>query len=354
VERFYRRNTRTVKIGTVVIGGSNPIAVQSMTKTPTVDTAATLAQIKRLQEAGCEIVRVAVPNQAAVRALERICAESRLPVVADIHFREELAVAAIKAGCAKVRVNPANLSENGFLRVVDFAGERGIPLRIGLNSGSLPPERLQRSGGEPAEALVALGERFVSAAQERGFADIVLSFKSSDPLTTLRAYRHAAEIFPYPLHLGLTEAGDPEYGFVKSAAVLGGLLLEGIGDTLRISLVGDPAREVEAAYRLLKATGRRVLEPEIIACPGCARSEIDLPQLVGIVKEATAGMSSPIKIAVCGCVVNGPGEARQADLGVTAAKGQAIIFRRGKVIRKVEKKDLASALREEIARLQVP
>jgi (E)-4-hydroxy-3-methylbut-2-enyl-diphosphate synthase len=340
-----------VRIGGVTIGGSFPIAVQSMTSTRTEDAAATGEQIDRLVEAGCEIVRVAVPGAAALKALPGLIERCPIPLVADIHFRLDLALGAVRAGAAKVRINPGNLGPDAFIEVLDAAGAAGVPVRIGVNSGSVPPDLIERFGGPTPEALVAAAERYVTAAEGRGFEAIVLSLKSSDTLSTVRAYRSARERFSYPLHLGVTEAGDAHYGQIKSAAALGGLLLDGIGDTIRISLVGDPVVEVEAAYTLLKATGRRVLTPEIIACPTCGRKGIDVERLVAEVKEALADVRAPMKIAICGCIVNGPGEAREADLGIAGGGGTGVLFRRGETLRSVPEDQLVSALVEEARKL---
>lgn len=351
MEHVTRRCTRPVRIGSIVIGGTHPIAVQSMTSTSTGDAAATQAQIQALAQAGCEIVRVAVPDKPALRALPALVADSPVPVVADIHFRLDMALGAVAAGAAKIRINPGNLKPDEFLQVIDAAGDAGIPLRIGVNSGSVPLDLIEQFGGPAPGALVAAAERYVGIAQQRGFEALVLSLKSSDTLCTLRAYRMAADRFPYPLHIGVTEAGDVEYGAIKSAAGLGGLLLDGIGDTLRISLVGDPVHEIGVAYDLLKATGRRILTPEIIACPTCGRKGIDVERLVAEVKARLGDLRSPLRIAICGCIVNGPGEAREADLGIAGGGGRGILFRHGTVIRRMPEGDLVAALVEEAQRL---
>jgi (E)-4-hydroxy-3-methylbut-2-enyl-diphosphate synthase len=351
VERVVRRLTVPVKVGAVTIGGTFPIAVQSMTSTKTEDVAATMGEIERLASAGCEIARVAVPGGHALEALGQIVPRSPLPIVADIHFRLDLALGSIHAGVAKVRINPGNLGPEAFLQVLDAAGAAGIPLRIGVNSGSVPSDLLDAFGGPTPEAMVEAAARYVTIAEGRGFRAIVLSLKSSDTLGTVRAYRRASERFPYPLHLGVTEAGDAEYGPIKSAAALGGLLVDGIGDTIRISLVGDPVREVEAAYTLLKATGRRVLTPEIIACPTCGRKGIDVERLVAEVKARLGTLKAPLKIAICGCIVNGPGEAREADLGIAGGGGHGVLFRRGETLKRVPEDRLVDALVEEALKL---
>ena len=344
MEHVTRRDTLPVRIGRVTIGGTHPIAVQSMTTTLTEDVPGTMAQIRRLVDAGCEIVRVAVPHPKALRALPALVAESPVPLVADIHFRVDLALGALEAGVAKVRINPGNLAPDEFLRVLDAAGARGTPIRIGVNSGSVPIDLVESFGGPTPEALVEAAARYVAIAERRGFTLIVLSLKSSDTLCNLRAYRRAADRFRYPLHIGVTEAGDADYGRIKSAAGLGGLLLDGIGDTIRISLVGDPVNEIEAAYTLLKATGRRMLTPEIVACPTCARRGIDVEKLVQEVKAALGNLRAPLKIAICGCIVNGPGEAREADIGIAGGGGQGVLFRHGTTVRKVPEDKLVEAL----------
>ncbi len=351
MEHVTRRETTPVRIGAVAIGGTHPIAVQSMTTTPTEDVAATMAQVLRLAAAGCEIVRVAVPHPKAVRALPALVAECPMPLVADIHFRADCALGAIEAGAAKIRINPGNMEPDAFLRVLDAAGARGIAVRIGVNSGSVPMDLIEAFGGPTPDALVEAAARYVAVAERRGFTSIVLSLKSSDTLCNLRAYRRAADRFPYPLHIGVTEAGDADYGRIKSAAGLGGLLLDGIGDTIRISLVGDPVKEIEAAYDLLKATGRRILTPEIVACPTCARRGIDVEAIVAEVKAALKDLRAPLRIAICGCVVNGPGEAREADLGIAGGGGEGVLFRRGKTLMKVPESKLVETLVAEARKL---
>jgi (E)-4-hydroxy-3-methylbut-2-enyl-diphosphate synthase len=351
VERVSRKLTVPVRIGGVTIGGTAPIAVQSMTCTKTEDVDETMEQVRRLIDAGCEIVRVAVPGAKALAALRAIVERSPVPIVADIHFRLDLALGSIEAGAAKVRINPGNLGPDAFLTVLDAAGAAGVPLRIGVNSGSVPMDLIEAHGGPTPDAMVEAAARYVAIAEARGFRAIVLSLKSSDTLSTLRAYRRASERFTYPLHLGVTEAGDAEYGQVKSAAALGGLLLDGIGDTIRISLVGDPVREVGAAYALLKATGRRILTPEIIACPTCGRRGIDVERLVEQVKARLGNLKAPLKIAICGCVVNGPGEAREADLGIAGGGGYGVVFRHGETLKRVPEEQLVDTLVEEALKM---
>lgn len=351
MEYVTRRETTPVRIGAIAIGGTHPIAVQSMTNTRTEDIAGTLAQIRGLAAAGCEIVRVAVPHPKAVRALPALAAECPLPLVADVHFREDCALGAIEAGVAKVRIYPGNLGAEAFLRVLDAAGARGAAVRIGVNSGSVPMDLIETFGGPTPGALVEAAARYVAIAERRGFTAIVLSLKSSDTLCNLRAYRRAADRFRYPLHIGVTEAGDADYGRIKSAAGLGGLLLDGIGDTLRVSLTGDPIAEIAAAYDILKATGRRILTPEIVACPTCARQGIDVEAIVAEVKAALKDLRAPLRIAICGCIVNGPGEAREADLGIAGGGGAGVLFRHGKTIMKVPESKLVETLVAEARKL---
>ncbi len=340
-------------VGTVTIGGAAPIAVQSMTNTPTEDADRTVGQIEKLADAGCELVRIAVPHKRALHAVPAILERSPLPVIADIHFRLDLALGAIEAGAAKVRINPGNLKEHEFQQVVEAATRAGIPLRIGVNSGSVPSDLIEKFGGPTPDAMVEAAARYIELAEKQDFTMIVLSIKSSDTLRCLRACRRASAMFDYPLHLGITEAGDALYGEIKSAAGLGGLLLDGIGDTVRISLAGDPVREIHAAYRLLKATGRRITSPELIACPTCGRTEIDVERLVNEVRDQLERerITAPLKIAICGCVVNGPGEAREADLGIAGGGGKGVLFRHGEIIKRVPQEELVAVLVSEARKL---
>ena len=347
-----RRISRTVFVGSVPIGGGHPVVVQSMTTTDTRDPAATVRQIEALQEAGCEIVRVAVPDMDAARSLRRIVKASSVPIIADIHFDWRLAVAAIEAGAHGIRINPGNIGGKDKLRrVVEIAKERGIPIRVGVNAGSLEPELRRRYGGPCAEALVESALRAAESVLELGHEAVKISLKSSDVRTTVEAYRLAAKRTDLPLHLGVTEAGGPIQGTVKSAVALGALLLEGIGDTIRVSLTAPPVQEVQVAWEILKALRIRRRGPEIISCPTCGRCEIDLFSLARRVEEEAKALTAPIKIAVMGCVVNGPGEAREADVGVAGGKGVGIIFKRGRITKKVAEKDLFDEFWKEVLEL---
>ncbi|MFQ5507483.1 MAG: flavodoxin-dependent (E)-4-hydroxy-3-methylbut-2-enyl-diphosphate synthase [Planctomycetota bacterium] len=347
-----RRKTREVRIGSVSIGGEHPVAVQSMTTTRTENIEGTLQEIHELEEAGVELIRVAVPFEKSAHALPILKAEMSVPLIADIHFDSRMAILALEAGVDKIRLNPGNISQRKRVeRIVTMAKERGVPIRIGVNSGSVEKEFLKKYGEPTPEAMVESALRHIGILEDMGFHDIVLSLKSTDTLAALRAYRLASARIPYPLHLGITEAGKPGYGELKSAAGLGGLLLDGIGDTIRISLSGDSVLEVAAAYDILKATGRRVLEPEVVACPSCGRIEIDLFPLVTKVEEFARTLGKrPIRISVLGCPVNGPGEAREADIGLAGGRGEGFIYRRGVQVRKVKEHEMLDALKVEVRR----
>ena len=331
-----RRYTQSVYIGGVGVGGNNPVRVQSMTNTPTHDVPATLGQIQTLAAAGCEIVRVAVPDETAAAALSDLCAAAPVPLVADIHFDSRLAVQAVEAGIAGLRINPGNIgSAREVDRVVDAASARGVPIRIGVNSGSVEKGLLERFGGPTPEAMVESALSHVTLLEKRGFSQIKISLKSSSVLDTVHAYQRMADRVSYPLHIGVTEAGTPLRGAVKSGVGLGILLWEGVGDTVRVSLTGDPADEMVAAWELLRSLGLRSRGPEIISCPTCGRTEIDLIGLAQAVERRLRPVETVCKVAVMGCVVNGPGEAREADIGIAGGRDCGIIFRKGKVIRKV-------------------
>jgi (E)-4-hydroxy-3-methylbut-2-enyl-diphosphate synthase len=338
-------------VGNVPLGGGAPIAVQSMTTTDTRDPQATLAQIASLAEAGCEIVRVAIPHRDAVEGFAAVAAASPLPVVADIHFDHHLAVEAAHRGAAKLRINPGNIgTTDRFDAVLDAAGEAGIPVRIGVNAGSLAAEYRDRDW-DLAEKLVASAVSFADHAAARGFREIVISAKASSVRATVDAYRMLAGEVPYPLHLGITEAGTLQRGTVKSAVGLGILVEEGIGDTLRVSLTADPVEEVRVAWEILAALDVRRLGPELVSCPTCGRCEVDLIGIADEVSARLATLRTPLKVAVMGCVVNGPGESRDADIGVAAGRGVGLIFAKGQVVRRVPESDIVDALFEEIARL---
>lgn len=345
------RLTKAVSVGGVTIGGGAPVVVQSMTNTDTRDPEATLAQIARLQDAGCEVVRVAIPHADALDGFERICRQSLLPVVADVHFDYRLAIAAASRGAAKLRINPGNIG--GLDRVdavIDAAGAAGIPIRVGVNAGSLAEEYRDRDWPLPeklAASAIAFAEHFAS----RGFEDIVVSAKASSVMPTVEAYRIIARELPYALHIGITEAGTARAGAVKSAVGLGILLAEGIGDTLRVSLTADPTEEVAAGWEILGALDLRRRGPELISCPTCGRCEVDLVAIAQEVERRLQAVSAPVKVAVMGCVVNGPGEAREADVGVAAGKGVGLVFRAGRPVRKVPAAEIVDALMEEITRI---
>lgn len=344
-----RRMTRTIHIGSVPVGGGAPVAVQSMTNTDTRDVAATVAQIERLDQAGCEIIRVAVPDAAAASALTEICAAVRLPVIADIHFDHRLAVASVNAGVCGLRINPGNIGGRKAVReVVAAARERGVPIRIGVNSGSIQKEILEKHSHPTPEAMVESALGYVGMLEDLNFDLIKISLKSSHVMSTIRAYQLLSPRTDYPLHLGVTEAGTLISGTVKSAVGIGCLLACGIGDTFRVSITGDPVQEVRVAYELLRALDLRHRGPEIISCPTCGRTEIDLCRLVEAVEQKLAGLRISPRIAIMGCVVNGPGEAREADIGIAGGRGVGILFRKGEVVRKIPEDQLADVLVREV------
>ncbi|MDL2207569.1 flavodoxin-dependent (E)-4-hydroxy-3-methylbut-2-enyl-diphosphate synthase [Desulfovibrio sp. OttesenSCG-928-M16] len=327
------RHSRAIHIGPVRIGGGAPCVVQSMTNTDTRDVGATLAQLEALAHAGCEVARLAVPDEKAAAALKDICAASPLPLVADIHFSAGLAVAALEAGVAALRINPGNIGGRDKVdRVVDAAKAHGASIRVGVNSGSLEKEALARHKGPTPEAMVESALAHVRMLEDRGFYETKISLKSSSVPMTIAAYRLMAAHCDYPLHLGVTEAGTLLRGAVKSAVGLGVLLAEGIGDTIRVSLTHDPLREIDVAFGILSALDLRRRGPDIISCPTCGRTEIDLIGLTEAVEERLRGQSRHFTVAVMGCVVNGPGEAREADIGIAGGRGKALLFRKGEVI----------------------
>jgi (E)-4-hydroxy-3-methylbut-2-enyl-diphosphate synthase len=347
-----RRETRPVMVGGVPIGGCAPVIVQSMTTTDTSDPTATLAQIRSLADAGCEIVRVAIPRAEALDGFAAICASSPVPVVADVHFDHMLAIEAARRGAAKLRINPGNIgSLERVNAVIDAAGEAGIPIRIGVNAGSLAEEYRDRDW-PLADKLVASAVAFCEHFSGRGFEDIVVSAKASSVASTIDAYRDLADQLPYPLHIGVTEAGTSLAGTVKSSVGLGILLAEGIGDTLRVSLTADPIDEVLVGWEILAALDLRRRNPELVSCPTCGRCEVDLIPIATEVERRLRGRRSGLKVAVMGCVVNGPGEAREADIGVAAGKGVGMIFAKGRPLRKVAEADIVDALMEEIDALE--
>ena len=350
-----RKQTRQLKLGSVRIGGGAPIAVQSMTNTDTRDVEATLGQIKRLHDAGCEIVRVAVPDETAARALRAIHDASPIPVIADIHFDYRLALMALEAGLEGLRINPGNIGERKNVEmVVDAAKARGAVIRVGVNSGSVEKRLLEQYGGPTTQAMVESALGHVRILEEHGFYDTKISIKSSSVLNTIECYRLLSQRCDYPLHLGVTEAGGVLRGAIKSSVGMGVLLSEGIGDTLRVSLTAAPEEEMAVAWELLRALGLRQRGPEIISCPTCGRTEIDLIGLAQEVERRLRTENAPIKVAVMGCVVNGPGEAREADLGMAGGRDKGIIFRKGEVIRSVRGQEaLLAAFMEELDKLLV-
>ncbi|MDY0349867.1 MAG: flavodoxin-dependent (E)-4-hydroxy-3-methylbut-2-enyl-diphosphate synthase [Desulfobulbaceae bacterium] len=351
-----RRQTRQIRIGDVSIGGSAPISVQSMTNTDTRDAGRTIAQIGELAAAGCEIVRVAVPDPQAAAAVRQIREHISISLIADIHFDWRLAVAAMENGAQGIRVNPGNLGGREKLaRVVDAARMHGVPIRVGVNSGSIEKDLLARYGyPTPADpsALIESALRNVRLIEELGYTEMKISIKSSDVLTTIAGYRRLAEVTDYPLHIGVTEAGGLIPGTVKSSVALGILLFEGIGDTFRISLTRDPVEEVRVAYELLRALRIRERGPELISCPTCGRTRIDLFPLAEAVERHLQTMRTSLKVAVMGCVVNGPGEAREADIGIAGGHGVGIIFKKGEIIKKVKEDELLSVFLEELRKME--
>jgi (E)-4-hydroxy-3-methylbut-2-enyl-diphosphate synthase len=334
-------------VGDVPIGGGAPVSIQSMTLASPVDLAASRAEIERLADAGVEIVRTAVPNEAAADNLAALVESSPVPLVADIHFNFQLAIKAAEAGVAKLRLNPGNIGDAKRVRsVVEAARERGIPIRIGVNAGSLERELLAEFGRPTAEAMVESARRHVRILEDEGFEDIVLSLKASHVPLMIDAYRLAAQQFDYPLHLGVTEAGTPRAGNIKSAIGIGTLLAEGIGDTIRVSLSADPVEEVHAARTILESLDLRRESIRIIACPGCGRLQVDLIRLAEAVEERTRDIRKPLTVAVMGCAVNGPGEAREADIGIAGGKGEGLLYVRGEMVRKVPEDKIVDALIE--------
>lgn len=346
---FKRKKTRMIHIGPVAIGGGAPISVQSMCNTKTTDTKATVAQIKTLQAAGCDIVRLAVPDMQAAKNLHNIIAQVNVPLVADIHFDYKLALESIEQGISALRLNPGNIGgEEKVKAVVKAAKAHNVPIRIGVNAGSLDKKILAKYGGVTPEALVESAMQHVKILEALDFHDMKISLKAHDVPLTLAAYRLMSETVDYPLHLGITEAGTVNTGIIKSAVGIGALLAEGIGDTFRISLTGDPVVEVKVANEILKSLGLKEYGPTLIACPTCGRTSIDLPAIAAKVEAKLAAIKDSIDVAVMGCVVNGPGEARGADVGIAGGNGEGLIFRKGEIIRKVPEAVLVDELFKEI------
>ncbi len=345
--------TRQVLVGNVPVGGGAPCAVQSMLCQPADDVQANLNQIERLAEAGCEIVRMAIPRRNCLDAFQAVCEASPLPVVADVHFDAEIAIQAAKRGAAKLRINPGNIG--GWEKtdsVIDAAGEAGIPIRVGVNAGSLDDALKSRTDLTLPQKLAESAVEYVAHFYGRGFCDVVVSAKASDVTTTIAAYRLVSAALPeVPLHIGVTEAGTLFQGLVKSACGLGVLLEEGIGDTMRISLTDDPVQEVRACWTLLAALDLRRRSPEIVSCPTCGRCQVDMIGMAKQVEEALLNVAAPVKVAVMGCVVNGPGEAADADIGVACGASSGVIFKGGEILRKVPEAKIVAALMEEVTRL---
>ena len=345
----YRENTKKVNIGNVAIGAGAPIAIQSMTNTKTGDIKATVSQIKSLEAAGCEIIRCAVPDKEAAQAITEIKKQISIPLVADIHFDYKLAIASIEAGADKIRINPGNIgSEEKIRAVVSCAKERNIPIRVGVNSGSLEKELVQRFSGVTAEGLVISALDKVHLIEDMGYDNLVISIKSSDVILSAKAHEEIAKRTDHPLHVGITESGTLLSGNIKSACGLGIILYQGIGDTIRVSLTGDPVEEVKSAKKLLKILGLRKGGITVISCPTCARTEIDLIGLANEVEDLAAGYDLNINIAVMGCPVNGPGEAKEADLGIAGGKGCGLVIKKGEIIKRAGEADLLSALKYEL------
>lgn len=341
--------TKTVKIGSKVIGGGNPILIQSMTNTKTEDIAATVAQINKLAAAGCDIIRCAVPTMEAAEALTEIKKQVEIPVVADIHFDYRLAIAAIEHGADKIRINPGNIgSRERVQAVVDAAKERQIPIRVGVNSGSLEKDLVEKYHGVTAEGIVESALDKVKMIEDMGYDNLVISIKSSDVMMCVKAHELIAKQCPYPLHVGITESGTVLSGNIKSSVGLGIILYQGIGDTIRVSLTGDPLEEIKSAKLILKTLGLRKGGIEVVSCPTCGRTKIDLIGLANQVENMVADIPLDIKVAVMGCVVNGPGEAKEADIGIAGGIGEGLLIKKGEIIKKVKEEQLLSVLREEL------
>ena len=353
-----RHKTREVGIGEHVLGGTNPISVQSMTTTNTFDVQETLAQIRRLEEAGCEIVRVTVPKKEDVEGVKAIRDQIRIPLIADIHYDYRMALACLEArtpsgrrAVDKIRINPGNIGgEERFKEVVRQARDAGVPMRVGVNSGSLEKDLIDKYGFPCPEAMVESALRHIETAEALGYKLMIVSLKASHVPTAVECYTQYAAQCDYPTHVGITEAGSREYGTLKSAAGIGAILLRGIGDTIRVSLLGDPVPEIDAGFDILRACDRRVTKPEVVACPTCGRLDIDLERIVAEVEEKMKGLSNPLRISILGCLVNGFGEAKEADLGIAAGSGKGIIFKRGVPIRHVKEDEMVAALLEEVER----
>lgn len=344
-----REDTKVIQIGTVKIGGGNPVAIQSMTNTKTEDVEATVQQILALEVAGCQIIRCAVPTMEAAEAIREIKKRIHIPLVADIHFDYRLAIAAIENGADKIRINPGNIGDRSRVQaVVDKAKEYNIPIRVGVNSGSLEKPLLEKYGGVTAEGIVESAMDKVRLIEEMGYDNLVVSIKSSDVLMCVKAHELIAKQCPYPLHVGITESGTVLSGNIKSSVGLGIILYQGIGDTIRVSLTGDPLEEIKSAKLILKTLGLRKGGIEVVSCPTCGRTKIDLIGLANQVENMVSDIPLDIKVAVMGCVVNGPGEAKEADIGIAGGIGEGLLIKKGEIIKKVKEEQLLSVLREEL------
>lgn len=345
----HRDKTRVIRIGSRVIGGGNPVLIQSMTNTRTEDISATVEQIRRLEAAGCDIIRCAVPSMEAASALAVIKKEMNIPLIADIHFDYRLAIAAMENGADKIRINPGNIGGDEKLKaVVSTARERNIPIRVGVNSGSLEKNLIAKYGHVTAEGLVESALDKVARIEDMGYDNLVISIKSSDVMMCIRAHELIAQRTDYPLHVGITEAGTVNAGNIKSALGLGIILYQGIGDTIRVSLTGDPVEEIRSARLILKTLGLRKGGVEVVSCPTCGRTKIDLIKLVSQVEKIVADMNLDIKVAVMGCAVNGPGESKEADIGIAGGIGEGLLFKKGEIIRKVPEGELLQVLKDEL------
>ena len=344
-----RNKTKVIRVGDVYIGGKHPIVVQSMTNTKTEDVKATVEQIKRLEEAGCQVVRCAIPNLDSARAIREIKKQIRIPLVGDIHFDYRLAIAAIENGADKIRINPGNIGSNERIKaVIHKAREADIPIRVGVNSGSLEKHILEKYGRVTAEGIVESAMEKVRLMEELNFANLAVSVKSSDVLTCIKAHELIAKACDYPLHVGVTEAGTLYSGNIKSSVGIGIILSQGIGNTIRVSLTGDPVEEVRTGIMILKTLGLRKGGIEVISCPTCGRTEIDLIQLANQVEAMVSNIPLDIKVAVMGCVVNGPGEAKEADIAIAGGKGEGVLIKKGEVLKKVKEEELLGALKQEL------
>ena len=344
--------SKQIQVGSVAVGGGAPVSIQSMCNTPTQDVAATVSQILRLEKAGCEIIRLAVPDQAAADALPEIVRAAPIPVVADIHFDYRAALAALDAGADKIRINPGNIGDDDRVKAVaDACNARNVPIRIGVNGGSLEKHILAKYGAPVPEAMVESALYHVRLLEKFDFNNIVISIKNSNVPRMMEAYRQLSAVTDYPLHVGVTEAGTYQMGLLKSGMGIGGMLLEGIGDTIRVSLAAEPEKEVEAGYNILRAVGFPVAGPEVITCPTCGRTQYPCTEIANEVEKRLQGYKKSIKVAVMGCVVNGPGEAREADIGIAGGKGEAVLFIHGKPIKKLTGDNILDQFMDEIYKL---